>query len=72
VRSVTFLINRVVDDVRFKMLTPACADAAEIFKVLSDPTESASTRLRTRVCVCDLSAVLAYERNPRFLTSCAY
>ncbi|MGZ4919493.1 MAG: ArsR/SmtB family transcription factor [Halobacteriota archaeon] len=57
-----FCINKeAVDDVRARMLDPQLvADAADIFKVLGDPT-----RLRLlyalahrELCVCDLSAVL--------------
>jgi ArsR family transcriptional regulator len=62
-----FCINKeAVDDVRFKMLDrQLVADAAEIFKVLSDPTRMRLLYALTQreLCVCDLSAVLAMTQS---------
>jgi ArsR family transcriptional regulator len=62
-----FCINKeAVDDVRSKMLDrQLVADAAEIFKVLGDPTRMRLLYALTQreLCVCDLSAVLAMTQS---------
>ena len=62
-----FCINKeAVDDVRSKMLDrQLVTDAAEIFKVLSDPTRMRLlyALAQRELCVCDLSAVLAMTQS---------
>lgn len=62
-----FCINKeAVDDVRSKMLDrQLVADAAEIFKVLGDPTRMRLlyALAQRELCVCDLSAVLAMTQS---------
>jgi ArsR family transcriptional regulator len=62
-----FCINKeAVDDVRSKMLDrQLVVDAAEIFKVLGDPTRMRLlyALAQRELCVCDLSAVLAMTQS---------